>query len=209
MNGQATARTLYKKLLALYPRGFRERLGESMEQTFHDLCNEQKQGPIRGFFVLSIFIETAIGIVREHLILLMEGNIIKSILANPGSAAITSFILSLPLGLTFVAFMLDIGPLVKLLNYLFTIEGQQGDMNMLGRIVIFGGLLLLPVALVLNLRPMLRRLGPEGKRRFSAINLFVGAIILLLIIFTWGGLVLEEIYCLRECFENGQVNLLV
>jgi len=63
--------------------------------------------------------------------------------AHPSSAAITSFILCLPIGLTFLAFMFDIGPLVKTLNNLFTIEGQQGDINTLGRVVIYGGLLLL------------------------------------------------------------------
>jgi hypothetical protein len=96
---QTTAHTLYKKLLGLYPRGFRERLGESMEQTFHDLCNEQKHQPTHSFFMLSIFIETAIGIVQEHLYLLMQGDVMKGILANPTSAAITSFILALPIGL--------------------------------------------------------------------------------------------------------------
>jgi len=192
---QNEVRTLYKKLLALYPRGFRERLGESMEQTFNDLCNERKQQPSRGFFVLSTFTETAIGIVREHLLLLIEGDVMKTMLANSKLAAITSFIFSLPLGLTFVAFMFDIEPLVKPLNNLFTIDGQQ--INNLGRIVIFGGLLLLPLAFVLNLRSLLRKEGPEGKRRLYALNLIVGAAILLLITFTWGGLILEEIYCLR------------
>ena len=197
MNEQVTARVLYKKLLNLYPKRFREQLGESMEQTFHDLYNEQKRGPARGFVVLSIFTETTIGIVQEHLILLTEGEVMKNMLANPRSAAITSLMLSLPLGLTFVAFMFDIEPLIKPLNDLFTIEGQQGDINTLGRIVIYGGLLLLPVAFVLKLQPMLKREGPEGKRRLYAINLIVGAAILLLITFTWGGLILEEIYCLR------------
>ena len=168
-----------------------------MEQTFHDLYNEQKRGPARGFVVLSIFTETTIGIVQEHLILLTEGEVMKNMLANPRSAAITSLMLSLPLGLTFVAFMFDIEPLIKPLNDLFTIEGQQGDINTLGRIVIYGGLLLLPVAFVLNLQPMLKREGPEGKRRLYALNLIVGVAILLLITFTWGGLILEEIYCLR------------
>ena len=134
-----------------------------MEQTFNDLCNEHKQQPSRGFFVLSIFTETAIGIVREHLLILSEGDTMKNILANPRFAAITSIILSLPPGLTFVAFMFNIEPLVKPLNNLFTIEGQQGNINMLGRIVIFGGLLLLPVAFVLNLRPLFRKEGTEEK----------------------------------------------
>jgi hypothetical protein len=168
-----------------------------MEQTFNDLYNERKHQPARGFFVLSIFTETAIGIVREHLLLLTEGAVMKNMLANPRGAAITSLALSLPLGLIFVAFMFDIQPLVKPLNDLFTIEGSQGDINMLGRIVIFGGLLLLPVAFVLNLRPILRKEGPEGKRRLYVLNLVVGVAILLLITFTWGGLIMEEIYCLR------------
>ena len=190
---------LYKKLLTLYPRGFRERLGESMEQTFHDLYKERKQQPGHGFFLLSILTETAIGIVREHLLILIEGTVMKNMLANPRSAAITSLILSLPLGLTYVVLMFNIEPLARMLNNLFTIEGQQGElqMNMLGRIVIYGGLLLLPVAFALNLQPMLKKERPEGKRRLYASNLIVGASILLLIIFTWGGLILEEIYCFR------------
>ncbi|MCI0549543.1 MAG: hypothetical protein L0287_01170 [Anaerolineae bacterium] len=119
----------------------------------------------------------------------------KTILANPRLAAITSLILSLPLGLTFVAFMFDIELLVKPLKDRFTMDGQQ--INNLGRIVIFGGLLLLPLAFALNLQTMLIREGPEQKRTLHAINFIVGAIILLLIIFTWGGLIVEEIYCLR------------
>jgi len=196
---QNAVHTLYKKLLTFYPQAFRERLGESMEQTFHDLCHEQKHRPTRQFFVLSLFIETAIGIVWEHLYLLMEGDGMKGILANPRSVAITSLILAMPLGLTYVALMFNIEPLARVLNNLFTIDGQQGEIqiNMLGRIVIYGGLLLLPVAFVLNLRPLLRKEGSEGKRRLYALNLIVGVAILLLIIFTWGGLIVEKIYCLR------------
>jgi hypothetical protein len=33
-------RRFYKKLLRLYPRGFRDQLGESMEADLHDLCRE-------------------------------------------------------------------------------------------------------------------------------------------------------------------------
>jgi hypothetical protein len=194
---QNMVRTLYKKLLRLYPRRFRERLGESMEQTFSDLYKERKHQAGQGLFVLAIFTETAIGIVQEHLLLRMEGDGMKNILRNPTSAAIGSLLLALPLGLTFVAFMFDIEPLVKPLNSLFTIKGQQGEINMLGRIVIFGGLLLLPLAFVLNLRPLLRKDGSEGKRRLYVLNLIVGTAILLLLIFTWGGLIAEEIYCLR------------
>jgi hypothetical protein len=127
----------------------------------------------------------------------MEGDGMRNIFRNPASAAIGSLLLALPVGLMFVAFMFDIEPLVKLLNRLFTIEGQQREINMFGRIVICGGLLLALLAFVLNLRPLLRKDGSEGKRRLYVLNLIVGSAILLLLIFTWGGLLLEEIYCLR------------
>lgn len=86
---------LYRKLLALYPRGFRERLGESMEQTFNDLCNERNQQAEYRWsgFVLWIFVETAVGIVREHVLLIREGVTMKNTLAIPRSTALISSIL--------------------------------------------------------------------------------------------------------------------
>jgi hypothetical protein len=96
VNEQTTVRALYNKLLRLYPRRFRERLGESMEQTFRDLWNEKRQTK-KGFFgfVLWIFVETAVGIVREH-ILLMQENPMKNTLKHLGAAAGISFLLLLP-----------------------------------------------------------------------------------------------------------------
>lgn len=85
--------TLYKKLLAFYPRRFREQLGESMEQTFKDLCKERQTRPGWSSFVLWMFVETAVGIVREHVLLIMEGATMKKILATPRSAALISSIL--------------------------------------------------------------------------------------------------------------------
>jgi hypothetical protein len=61
--------TWYAMLLRLYPRPFRERFSEGMAQTFHDLCQERK-GASRGLFgfVLWIFCETLVGIIRENAI---------------------------------------------------------------------------------------------------------------------------------------------
>lgn len=87
MNEQTSLRALYKKLLCLYPREFREQLVESMQQTFNDLCREREtEGGWFGF-MLWTFIETAIGIVREHVLLLTKGTTMKNILAKPGLAA--------------------------------------------------------------------------------------------------------------------------
>jgi hypothetical protein len=60
---QGVTRELYSRLLGLYPRGFRERLGESMQQTFNDLCEDRKRHPRRShaIYVLWIFVETAAG----------------------------------------------------------------------------------------------------------------------------------------------------
>jgi hypothetical protein len=60
-------RTWYAMLLRLYPRPFRERFGEGMAQTFHDLCREHRDAG-RGLFGLAlwIFFETSVGIVREN-----------------------------------------------------------------------------------------------------------------------------------------------
>jgi len=196
---QNRVRVLYKRLLSFYPRGFRDRLGESMEQTFNELYAERqtKQGLVS--FIVWIFAETGVGILREHVLLLAEGDMMKTFVSKPARAAIASFILALPLGLTYVALMFNIEPLARVLNNLFTVDGEQGGMqiNMLGRLVIFGGLLLLPVAFALNLQPMLKRQGPEGKIRLHPLNLIIGTSLLILILFTWGGLLLEEIYCLQ------------
>jgi hypothetical protein len=58
----------YAKLLRLYPRPFREKFGEGMEQTFHDLCREHRNAR-RGLFGLAlwIFFETLGGIVMENI----------------------------------------------------------------------------------------------------------------------------------------------
>lgn len=94
---QNTARVLYKKLLNFYPKGFREQLAESMEQTFHDLCNERRQTRQGLFgFVLWTFIETAIGIFREHLLLISTGVIMQNILKPIGSSSLISLLLILP-----------------------------------------------------------------------------------------------------------------
>jgi hypothetical protein len=66
-------RTWYAMLLRLYPRPFRERFGEGMAQTFHDLCREHRDAR-RGLFgfALWIFCETLVGIVKENTIHMSE-----------------------------------------------------------------------------------------------------------------------------------------
>jgi hypothetical protein len=108
--GQTTIHTLYKKLLRLYPREFREQLGESMQQTFNDLGRERQTEAGWFAFMLWTFAETAIGIVREHVLLLTKGATMNNILANPGSAAMKwGGLASFLLAVTFV-----VAPLIYL-----------------------------------------------------------------------------------------------
>jgi hypothetical protein len=60
-------RNWYAKLLGLYPKPYRERFGEGMEQTFNDLCRERVKAE-RGLFsfALWMFVETSTGIIREN-----------------------------------------------------------------------------------------------------------------------------------------------
>jgi hypothetical protein len=90
---------LYKKLLTLYPRAFRERMGESMQQTFNDLYKERGTNPSGFSFVLWMFVETAVGIVREYVLLITQGAAMKGIFANSRSTALIS---SMLLAMTFI-----------------------------------------------------------------------------------------------------------
>ena len=68
-----------------------------MERTFQDLCNEKRltKKELLGF-VLWTFIETAIGIFKEHLLLISSGDIMQTILKTLGSSALISLLLILP-----------------------------------------------------------------------------------------------------------------
>ena len=66
-------RTLYATLLRLYPRPFHDRFGQSMEQTFHDLCREPECARRELFgFVTWIFCETLADILRENMTRMSE-----------------------------------------------------------------------------------------------------------------------------------------
>lgn len=92
MTEQEKVSALYKKLLSLYPQGFREELGESMEQTFNDLYREKKTEDRAFSFMVWTFAETAAGIVKEYMLVIAEGVMMKIMLANPISAVVISFI---------------------------------------------------------------------------------------------------------------------
>lgn len=95
---QNTVSRLYGRLLTLYPRAFRDRVGDSMQQTFDDLCNERRRTGKSVFgFVLWIFMETSGAIVRERLRLLSNGAILHVTVKTFASSAVIGLLLILPL----------------------------------------------------------------------------------------------------------------
>jgi len=67
-----------------------------MAQTFKDLYKERQTESGWFGFVLWTFVETAIGIVWEHILLIKEMNPMKNTLTNLGSAGVISFLILLP-----------------------------------------------------------------------------------------------------------------
>lgn len=60
-------RRWYTRLLGLYPEPYRRRFAEGMEQTFSDLCRERtRAGKALAGLVVWVFVDTSMGIIREH-----------------------------------------------------------------------------------------------------------------------------------------------
>ncbi len=86
-------RNWYAKLLRFYPRTFRKRFAEGMEQTFNDLCQERKeagQGLLTLAFCTFVDTSTAIMIERMKMFMKPDKNIIRI-------ALVTALLLMIPL----------------------------------------------------------------------------------------------------------------
>jgi len=173
---QKTVRILYKKLLTLYPRAFREQMGESMQQTFNDLCNERKQQTVHGLFgfVLWVFVETAIGISKEHVLLIKQGDTMKTITTNPKSAALTGLLSIVPL----IVLNKIVGDRIEPFFSLIRPGIHTSPMEyVLLPIVLF----LLPVGAFIAIRPMLRN-GADVKRKLYLVNCILATLLLIVFV---------------------------
>jgi hypothetical protein len=95
MPGEASARyrNWYAKLLRLYPKLYRERFAEPMEQTFADLLRERSnQGGELFCYAVSLFVEAFAAIVREQIQMRLMKN--RNIVYL---GILTAFILMIPL----------------------------------------------------------------------------------------------------------------
>ncbi len=186
-----TIRIFYKKLLALYPRAFREKFGESMEQTFDDVCRERLQQTKRlSFgFALWLFAETFAGVAKENLAEIKRGKTMENVTSNNKSSAIVGFLLAMPLAVLLLITIYDIEPLSGFYKTLTT-EADGYRINVFGRIFEIGALLLLLVGFIISFVPIARNIRAGNGVMVNPLNLLMAA---MLFIFTAGLVIINVI----------------
>jgi hypothetical protein len=94
----ARYRRWYAGLLRLYPKSYRERFGDGMQQTFNDLVREQQEIGKGLRFIIWVFVEISVGIARENVMSLNTQAVSKSIVhALIGTAVLLLIPLTLQL----------------------------------------------------------------------------------------------------------------
>ncbi len=148
-----------------------------MTQTFNDLYNERIQQTKPGLFgfVLWLFVETMIGIIKEHILLITQGEAMKKFLTNAKSAAIISFILVVPFAI------------LELINRRDLLENFP--------IVLFGVLWFLPMIFIVALIPIVRNVRAGNSVMANPANLLLKIVLLAFIAMMWGGILIDQFPC--------------
>jgi hypothetical protein len=176
VNEQAVTCALYKKLLTLYPRAFKEQLEESMQQTFNDLYKEQQTERGWSRFVLWMFVETGIGIVRERILWIQEMNSMKNILTNLLSPAIISFLIVLP-------FMI----------LEWATRSNAPRSNASG--ILFVIMWLLPMLSIFTMMPIVRNVRAGNSIVANPIHLVLRVVFSAWLVWMWVALVMDQMPC--------------
>lgn len=168
-------RSLYRRLLALYPRKFQEQLGEAIEQTFKDLYNERRHRGGWIGFTLWMFAETAAGIVWEYWLLIVKGNAMKNVLMSLRSPALISLLIVMP----FIV--------MELVN--------RRNLSYEFPIPLFVMLWLLPMAFLFLLIPLVRNVRAGNSLLANPVGLLVRVMFLGLMAFLWLGVLIDQMPC--------------
>ena len=185
MYDQETVRRLYRKLLNLYPKSFKDRLGDSMQQTFNDLYKERQA--VQRFFVLWTFAETALGITKEYILLITQGDSMQNSILNPKVAALVGLLFTAP----FVILNAIVGKRIEPFFSLVRPGIHTGPFEYILLIIV---LLLIPVGSFIAIRPMFQK-GAEGKRKFYLVNAILAALLLIVFVMLSVGLGSEIYRC--------------
>lgn len=152
-----TVRHFYVKLLAFYPRAFREQFGESMRQTFEDVCRERigRKKNLSFGFTAWLFAETFIGAARENLTEIKRRKFMENVVSDQKTPATGGLLLAMPFAILFLVEMNNIEPLSSFFKNLTTNANGQG-LNVFGKVFILGSLFLLLAGFVVSFVPVAR-----------------------------------------------------
>lgn len=110
---------------------------------------------------------------------------------DPMRHAAIGLVLAVPMTILLAAVILRVEPLEAAMRAAFVDENDRT--NLFGNIFAFGSLVALPVALAVSLWPVIRDSARDARRHLYIANIAVAAVILALIIPSWGALA-DEIY---------------
>lgn len=193
---QKTLLNFYKKLLAFYPMEFRERFGESMQQTFSDVCKEQKKisGKIPFSLMIWMFGETFFGIIKENSLHLKKGFTMENIISNQKMSAIFAVVLALPLAFILLIETQNIEPLnVYLRTMTTTADGYQ--LSAFGKIFFITAILLLPLGFFISLMPIARNMRSGRMLMANPVNFFISAGLFIFIAILVAVFVIDQYPC--------------
>jgi hypothetical protein len=173
-----TVHTLYKKLLTFYPRAFRQRFGEAMEQTFDDLYNERSRPKGQGWlgFVLWMFVETAMGIVSERAVVIKEMTTMKNFFTSLSLSAIISFLIVLP----FI-----------ILELTTSSNAPRTNLSLFGYVFLW----ILPMTFILILMPIVRTIRAGNNVMIHPVFLLLRSVFLVVLAWTWGEFIVDQMPC--------------
>ncbi len=169
---------LYRWLVRLYPRGFRARFGESMLQTFRDMERHSRRGTLvdHARLVIWVFVETVIGVGREHLLVAKDAQAMKILGSDVRNSAGIGLILVAPL----------------LLLELFKGSGLT---NTSDAWALFGSLYLLAAAFLIVLTATVRHMGSRDDDARRMFRLLVGGTAFVLLAGVWLLIVADQLPC--------------
>lgn len=179
---------LLKFVASLYPASFRERVGESMQQTLAD--SYSRLGPAGK---LSIIGDLVFGAACENIVSIEEKVTSRAIVA-PLVAATTGMLLIVPGVTMFTLLLLGLEPPLGALGSF--LKAPPDVPNIAGSLVALTIIVFLPLAgLILNYAAMRRSTLIEGSRFAYRTNLLVAALGLCLVLSFIAGVVIDQYPC--------------
>lgn len=188
----------YKRLISLYPPDFEKQFGESMEQTFNDLCNEQQKQakPLSFGFIGWLSLETALGIIKENLMQIKKGITMENTFNKQKKSAIIGLIMALPLILAFLIASFNIEPLNHYLQTITTVNTDDGfQLNTVGKIFFISAILLLPIGFVISFSPLIQGISKSSLSLINPFNVLITAMLLLFTVCLFIGFMAEQYSC--------------